>query len=188
MNYPPAGWYPDPRGAPEQNYHHPSYPPYPPPPVQRGPNYAKIIFFVALGLLVVVAIITAIVAVRLHKSGGTTAASGGVTRSAEIAAVCQPGSLREHLSGHSAMHCKNKRFPEAPPGTPPNGRYGVIWIVQFSSPDAARSEAVNKNALAATAIVPLSGTVLFAAPSDWTGASLQPLTHFGFQIKPTHIR
>jgi hypothetical protein len=147
----------------------------------------------------VVVVITVILAVRLHKSGSTTAASGGVTRSAGIAAVCQPGSLREHLSGRHAppfqgatdiakCTAKVSAFPEAPPDTPPNERYGVIWIVQFSSPDAARNEAVNKNLLAATAIVPLSGTVPFAAPSDWTGASLQPLTHLGFQIMPTHIR
>lgn len=179
-------------------YPYPSYPPYPPPPVQRGPNYAKIIFFVALGLLAVLAVITVILTVKPHKSGSTTATSGGVTRSAAVAAVCQPGSLREHLSGRhvppfrgatdiAKCTAKISAFPEAPPGTPPNERYGIIWIVQFSSPDAAHNEAVNKNPLAATAIVPLSGTVLFAAPSDWTGASLQPLTHLGFQITPTHI-
>jgi hypothetical protein len=178
-------------------YPYPSHPPYRPPPVQRGPNYAKIIFFVTLGLMVVVAVITVILAVRLHKSGSTTAASGGGATSAAVAAVCQPGSY-EDMSGRHAppfqgatdiakCTAKISAFPNLPPDTPPDKRYGVLWIVQFSSPDATRNEAVSKNPLAATALVPLSGTVLFVAPSDWTGASLQPLTHFGFQIMPTHI-
>jgi hypothetical protein len=176
-------------------YHYPSHPPYPP--VQRGPNYPKIVFFVALGLLLVVAVITVIVALRHPKSVSTPAAGGGTAASA--AAVCQPGSLREHLSGPhvpafqgatDVAQCTAKisAFPDAPADIPANERYGVIWIVQFPSPDAARTEAASKNLLAATAVVPRTGTVLFAAPSDWTGTSLQPLAQFGFQITPTHIR
>lgn len=186
----PAGWYLDPSG-----------PPYPPP-VQRGPNYAKIVFFAALGVLMVVAVITVLtLAGRLNNSSSTSSAGGRTTRSAEIAAVCQPGSLREHLSGPhvppfqgatdiAECMAKISAFPKAPPDAPAKAkeRYGVIWIVQFSSPDAARNEAANTNLLAATAIVPLSRTLLFAAPSDWTGASLQPLTHFGIQVTPTPIR
>jgi hypothetical protein len=178
-------------------YYYPTHPPYPP--VQRGPNYPKIVFFVALGLLLVVATITVIVAIRHLKSGTTTAAGGETATSAATAAVCRPGSLREHLSGPhvptfpgatDVAQCTAKisAFPDAPPDIPANERYGVIWIVQFPSADAARTEATSKNLLAATAVVPRTGTVLFAAPSDWTGTSLQPLAQFGFQITPTHIR
>jgi hypothetical protein len=178
-------------------YHYLGHPPYPP--VQRGPNYPKIVFFVALGLLLVVVLITVMVAVRHPKSGSTPAAGGQTGTSAAAAAVCRPGSLREHLSGPhvptftgatDVAQCTAKisAFPDAPPGIPANERYGVIWIVQFPSPDTARTEAASKSLLAATAVVPRTGTLLFAAPSDWTGTSLQPLAQFGFQITPTHIR
>jgi hypothetical protein len=182
-----AGW-------PQQVYPYPQ--PFPP---QRRTR-RKVVAVVALPLLAVGLLV--LVAVALHTLGGAATSRDEVPTSAPVAAVCQPGSY--DVSTGSTTPTLNKSGLEAPTfqgatdvavctakvaifaePVRPGEQYGPIWIVQFSSPGAARSEAARENLLGATVIATISGkTVLFSAPADWTGASLEPLAQFGFTITP----
>ena len=160
--------------------------PAPPP---RGTNYAKVIALVAVALLAVITLV--ILVVVLRNSGG------GIGTPAPLSAVCQPSSYA-HKTGPDVptfqgstdvTECTGKipwtSEDPAAQGFNPNDRYGPIWIVQFSSPGAARNAAATESFEGATAIGTVNGkTVLFIAPADWTGASLEPLTQLGFVITP----
>jgi hypothetical protein len=172
-------------GWPQQAY------PYPQPvPPQRRSN-AKVMGIVALAVLVVGLLV--IVGVALHSSGSSPAAGGGTNTSAPVAAVCQPGSYKH--PGQEATPsfgdatdiavCTGKIAWTADPPDRPGEEYGPIWIIQFASLDAARDEVAEGQLAGATAIATIDGkTVLFFAPADMTGVSLQPLTQFGFTVKP----
>ena len=179
--------------------------PFPPPPVPgiyapgrtepvyysapQRTNYAKVVALGAIALLAAIALVVLVVVLR--------SSSGGVGTPAPVSAVCQPGSYT-HNTGREVPTFQGStdvavctgivpwtsEDPTAQ-GFNPNDRYGSIWIVQFPSPGAARNDAATESMMAATAIGTVNGkTVLFVAPADWTGASLQPLIQFGFTVTP----
>lgn len=165
------------------------YPQPPPlPPARR--NLAKVVALVALALIPVAVFL--LVAAWLFNSHTTTTAGSEASTSEAIAAVCSPGTFG-HPSQQDApafpgatdvAECTAKlsALPDAPVASE---RYGPIWIVEFASPGAARSEAGTESLLGATAIGTIgSKNVIFVAPGDSTGASVQPLAQFGFIIRP----
>lgn len=135
----------------------------------------------AVGLLL-------LVIAGLHSSNSsTTARSGATTQTARsstsdqwFAAVCQPGTF--HNGGREVL-------PNAEAGascmTSPRG--GPIFAGQYSSLFVARNDAavfhMGSSAIIAT---DSGGYALFVAPTDRSGASLQPLAQFGFTITPSN--
>jgi hypothetical protein len=171
----PSGW-------PQRSYPYPQR--FPP---QRRSN-AKVAGIVALAVLAVGLLV--IVGVALHSS---PAAGGGSSASAPVTAVCQQGSYT-HPSQEEAPSfgdatdtavCTGKIAWTSEPPVRPGEEYGPIWIVKFPSRDAARDEVAEGQLAGATAIATIDGKiVLFFAPADMTGVSLQPLSQFGSDITP----
>lgn len=168
---------------------HPPYP-YSPPLPASGRNLAKVVAVVALALLAIGVLV--LVVVGLHISGSATTPGGGIATSAPVASVCKPGSYKrpsqrdaptfQGANDTAVCTATVAAFPDAPV---PSERHGSIWIVQFSSLGAARNEAMTERFVGATAIGAIGEkNVLFVATADWTGASLEPLTQFGFLITP----
>ncbi|OBA64706.1 hypothetical protein A5647_24860 [Mycobacterium sp. 1100029.7] len=139
----------------------------------------------AVGLLVLI-----VVGLRMSRSHNDGA--GDAIAAVAVAAVCQPGSYGHKARGEAPTFqgatdtavCTAERsaFPDAPV---PAERYGPLWIVQFPSPDKARTAIATDNLIGATALSTRGGNaVLVLAPADSTGISLQPLSQFGFVITP----
>lgn len=184
---------PAPRMYPQGRFE-PPYP-YPPPLPPPGRNYAKVVALVAIALLAVGVLV--LVVLGLHISGSATTPGGGMATSAPVVAVCKPGSYGRPSQRYAPTFqgatdvavCMGKlpwtTDDPVAEGFDPSDRYGPIWIVQFSSLAAARNEATTDNLAGATTIGTVDGrTVLFFAPADWTGASLEPLAQFGFTVTP----
>lgn len=189
-------WQPLPRPAP--GWYPPGPPPHPYPHLLQPPrrNHAKLIAFVAFPLIAVGLLV--LVIAGIHSARNAT--NDGVDASAPVAAVCQPGSY-DHLSQRDAPTFQGAtdiaectaRIPwtalEVPEGFDPSDRYGPIWVVQFSSLGAAQNEATRESLADATTLGTISGkTVLFDSPADCNGASLEPLTQFGFAITLPRFR
>jgi hypothetical protein len=170
----------------------PLRPPYPNPASFPPPrtNYAKVVALVALALAPVSVLF--LVMAWLYNSHATTTVVGDASTSEAVGAVCSPGTLGHpsqrdaptFQGATDAAVCTAKviAFPEAPD---PSERWGPVWFIQFASPSAARNEAGTESLLGATAIGTIGGkNVVFVAPDDWTGVSLEPLAQFGFTIRP----
>jgi len=161
-------------------------PNYLPPPAQRGPSYAKLIAFVAVALLGAITVV--MVAAGLHKS--TTTASGGSTHTTSTiipgssddwyAAVCQPGTF--HDGGGNGQWLTNS-VGRASCGSSVNI---AIWIFigQYSSEYMPRNDAAlfGRAGGSSAMLRDTDGYMLFVAPTDRTGAALQPLAKYGFTI------
>jgi hypothetical protein len=163
--------------------------PYPPPPPSPRRNHAMVVALVAIALMAVGLCVLVVVGLYIfgrsntrwdeHACGGCGRVPAGFLSASE--STRRTWHSRARLT--SRVHSKNYRVSDAPV---PSERYGAICIVQFSSSGAARNEAATESALGATATAVIGGkSPLFCAPADWTGASLQPLAHFGFVITPT---
>ena len=155
---------------------------------------------IAIAVGGVIAVILAIVVLSLWDHQRWAAEStrlipnDAIATSAQVAAVCQAGSY-EHRTGRDnpwpgvpgvtdVAVCTGKIAWTSEVPVNPGGQYGPIWILQFSSPRAARNDVATQNMLGATALGVISGKpVLFAAMADYSGFSLQPLAaQFGFSI------
>jgi hypothetical protein len=164
--------------------------PYPQPSPPPRTSNAKVLGIVALALLAVCLLL--IVGVALHNSGSSPTAGGGISTSAPVTAVCQGGSYKhpgeEETPGFGKATdiavCTGKIAWTSEPDRP-GEEYGPIWIVQFPSLNAARDGVAYQQLAGATAIASIDGkALLFFAPADMTGVSLQPPSRFGFAITP----
>ena len=170
------------------------YPQLPAVPPRR--NYAKAVALVALTLLAVSVLtvgVLVVIAVGHRVSNSPTNDGSDAIEAVAVSAVCQPGSYAhtrqedaptfQRATGTAGCTAKLSAFPAAPV---PAERYGPLWIVQFPSPDIARSALAADHLMGATALSTNDSgkAVLVLAPADWTGISLEPLTQFGFVITP----
>jgi hypothetical protein len=143
-----------------------------------------------MALLAVMALV--VLVVGLHQSGTRTTTAGPATSRVMpstsdqwFAAVCKPGTFRE--GGGDGGWLTNAVGRAS--CFPANGEDSFIFIGQYSSEYLARNDAelytTHATGSAAT-MADTEGYMLFVNMVDPSGASLQPLAHFGFAITPSH--
>jgi hypothetical protein len=166
--------------------------PHPPPP-RRGPSSFKVIAVAAVASLAVIALVALVTAIHNSATNAiTTTPSDAIATSAPVNAVCQPETY-EHSSGpdtpnfeyatYIASCTANIALFSAAEVARPGDEHGPLWVVQFPSPGAAQDEVARQAVGGATAVTTISGkAVMFFAPADFRGVTLQPLAQSGIRV------
>ena len=184
---------PSPLGVtPDRTYPY-YYPPrptrYPPPPTRRSTKTAWIMVAIlavvgVIGLAIFGVMMLRPVKYHLDPSSGGPAKTKVVpsTQDQWFAAVCKPGTFFDGGGNGQWLTDSVGRGSCSSSVT-----RDWIYIGQYSSKYLAQNDAAMSSGLShgSSAIVQdTNGYMLFVAPTDRTGASLQPLAQFGFTITP----
>jgi hypothetical protein len=123
-------------------------------------------------------VLLAVVMFRGHKSNGSKASAPPSSSEQWFQAVCKSGTFRggggngQWLSNSvSRSSCGSSQVPSV-----------WIFIGQYSSDYLARNDAALYHFGSSAMTRDTDGYMLFAAPTDRSAASLQPLVQFGFTI------